>query len=234
MRDTLQLKHHEINAVIFDIDGTLVDTFSAYFSVFNKGIGRYKSGPVSKEFLIDCLKKGLNLGEMLREILPSYADESLIERCKKEILELFLKVETDEVRPFPGADELFRKLKDRGIKIGIATGRMSSPEYEWDIFRKFGLDKFVDTIVTTREVKVRKPAPDVIIECAKRLEIPIQECIIVGDTESDVIAAKKAGAISVVLTPEQEYDDSAEEKKPDFIFRSLYDLAIFLEEQGMK
>ena len=83
----------QISGVIFDIDGTLVDTFSAFTSVFNKGISQFDLRPVSQQFLTQSLKKGANLAEMLRMIFPLQTDESLIERCKGEILEHFLKIE---------------------------------------------------------------------------------------------------------------------------------------------
>jgi phosphoglycolate phosphatase len=217
--------------VIFDIDGTLIDSFSAYYSAFNKGIGQYNLEPVSKEFLINCLKRGLSLGEIIQKILPNNLNESIIEKCKEKILELFLKVEGDEVSPFPGINELFRDLKDRGLKIGVATGRMSLPEDEWKRFKRFGLDRFIDTIVTSKEVEKRKPAPDLIVECAKRLNIPIEECLVVGDTEADIIAAKMAGAIPVAVTTGQDSIDLLMKEKPEYVFRNLNDLKIFLEEQ---
>jgi len=226
----LQLKHHKISAVIFDIDGTLVDSFSAYLSVFNRGISRYKLGPVSREFLADCVKEAMSLGEILRRIFSSDVDELLIENCKREIQELFLKVEMDEAKTFPGVDELFNKLKNSGIKIGIATGRMTFPEYEWNRFRSFGLDKFIDAIVTTREVQARKPAPDVIIECAKRLNVPPEECLVVGDTESDIIAAREAGGIPAAVTIGQDNMDLLTKENPGFIFRNLNDIIILLEQ----
>lgn len=175
--------------------------------------------------------KGLSLGEILRRICSTNAGEPFIERCKREILELFLKVEADEVKPFPGINELFENLKDRGIKIGIATGRMSLPEDEWNRFKRFCLDRFIDAIVTSKEVKGRKPAPDAIVECAKRLNIPTEECLVVGDTESDIIAARRAGAIPVAISRGQDNKDLLGKEKPESIFRNLNELFIFLEEQ---
>jgi beta-phosphoglucomutase-like phosphatase (HAD superfamily) len=162
----------QIRGLIFDIDGTLIDSFSAFTSVFNKGISQFDLRPVSQQFLTQSLRKGANLADLLRRIFPLQTDESLIERCKGEILQHFLKIEGSEVKPFPGINELFGNLKDRGIKIGIATGRTSMPEKEWDRFKRFGLERFIDSIVTSREVASRKPAPDAIVECAKRMKVP--------------------------------------------------------------
>jgi phosphoglycolate phosphatase-like HAD superfamily hydrolase len=76
----------QIRGVIFDIDGTLVDSFSAFTSVFNRGISQFNLRPVSQQFLTQSLKKGINFAEMLRMVFPPQTDESLIERCKSEIL----------------------------------------------------------------------------------------------------------------------------------------------------
>ncbi|MBP1695185.1 MAG: hypothetical protein H6Q41_373, partial [Deltaproteobacteria bacterium] len=60
----------QIIGVIFDIDGTLVDTFPAFTSVFNKGISQFDLRPVSQQFLTQSLRKGENLEDLLRMILP--------------------------------------------------------------------------------------------------------------------------------------------------------------------
>ena len=221
----------QIRGVIFDIDGTLVDTFPAFTSVFNEGTSQFNLRPVSQQFLTQSLKKGLNLAEMLRMTFPLQTDESLIEGCKRQILDHFLKIEATAVKPFPGINELFDRLKEGGIKIGIATGRMSKPEQEWDRFKRFGLEGFIDSIVTSREVASRKPAPDAILECAKRMNVPIQNCLVVGDTEDDVIAARKAAGIPVAILEGEDHLDIPESEQPELIFKNLVELTLFLEEQ---
>jgi phosphoglycolate phosphatase len=146
-------------------------------------------------------------------------------------LEHFLKIEASQVKPFPGINELFGHLKDRGLKIGIATGRTSMPEKEWDRFKRFGLERFIDSIVTSREVASRKPAPDAIVECAKRMKVPIEKCLVVGDTEDDIIAARKAGGIPVAILSGEDHLDISESEQPEFIFKNLVEFTLFLEEQ---
>jgi len=227
----LSVNGKQIRGVIFDIDGTLIDSFSAFTSVFNKGISQFDLRPVSQQFLTQSLRKSANLEDLLRMIFPLPTDESLIERCKGEILQHFLKIEASEVKPFPGINELFGNLKDRGIKIGIATGRTSMPEKEWDRFKRFGLERFIDSIVTSREVASRKPAPDAIVECAKRMKVPIENCLVVGDTEDDIIAARKAGGIPVAILAGEDHLDISESEQPEFIFKNLVEFTLFLEEQ---
>ena len=221
----------QIRGVIFDIDGTLLDSFSAFTSVFNEGISQFGLQPVSQQMLTQSLKKGANLAEMLRMAFPPQTDESLIERCKGEILDHFLKIEASEVKPFPGINVLLGSLVDRGLKIGIATGRTSMPENEWDRFKRFGLERFIDSIVTSREVASRKPAPDAIIECARRMKVPIEKCLVVRDTDDDIIAARKAGGIPVAILTKEDHLDISENEQPEFIFANLIEFTLFLEEQ---
>ena len=225
-------KKRDVKAVIFDIDGTLIDSFEAYYKVFNRGIANHRLGPVSREFLSDRLSKAFGLREILQDVFPIGTDDLTYETCKTEIRDLFLQAEAMEVKLFPGIEELFNNLKSRGVKIGIATGRMSSPEDEWRRFSRFGLDMFVSAIVTSREVTCRKPAADVIVECARRLGVCTGDCIAVGDTESDIVAARKAGAIAVAVATGQDAHDRLSRAEPEIVFDSANDLVAFLETMG--
>jgi phosphoglycolate phosphatase len=120
-------------------------------------------------------------------------------------------------------------LQGAGIKIGIATGRMSTVKEEWMRFKRLGLQPYINTIVTSREVQNRKPAPDVIIECARRLGILAVHCVVVGDTESDIIAARLAGAIAVSVTTGHEDETVLQKAKPDVIVKSIQDLVPYLK-----
>ena len=225
-------EHRDIRAVIFDIDGTLVDSFSAYWSVFNEGVKRFEREPVSKEALADCLKKGMGLGEIIRKVCLPPLEEDEVERCKKEILDLFVTAEERVVKAFPEVEVVFRRLREKGLKIGIATGRMSSPEKEWERFGRFGLDKFIGAIVTSKEVEGRKPAPDAIIECARRLHVPVENCLVVGDTELDIVAARRAGAIPMAVTTGQEDEEVLVKAKPELVCNNLNGLFLILGEKG--
>ena len=218
-----------LRAVIFDIDGTLVDSSSVYLKVFNEGIAAYDIGPVSQGFLDNRLRKGKGLREILKGVFPPDTDDGTIDTCQDSIKRLFRQVEPEEVRSFPGVEELFRCLKGRGMKIGIATGRVSTPEDEWRRFTRLGLNGFIDAIVTSQEILSRKPAPDVLLECANRLHVPIGACLAVGDTESDVLAAKRAGAAAAyVRTGEEDANAIAKAGPPDIILENTYDLLAVL------
>lgn len=219
----------DIQAVLFDIDGTLVDTFSAYHTVFSKGVVGYAVDPIPRADLRRYLAEGLSLRAILEKIFPPSTDEATFEACREEILRLFKELEVHEVKAFPGARELLDALRDKGMKIGIATGRMSSVEDEWIRFKRLGFDGFIGAIVTSREVARRKPAPDVIVECARRLDVPAEQCIVIGDTINDIVAAKDAGAVAVVVSTGHEDEDRLMEAGADLVLRKLDELIAHLK-----
>ena len=223
------IRFASIKALIFDIDGTLVDSFEVYHRVFNQGIADYGVEEVPRDVLRELLAKNLSLREILQEVFPSPIDDATYERCREKILRLYREAELEGVKAFPGTEKLFRYLQDTGIKIGIATGRMSSVDDEWIRFRRLGLHTFISTIVTSREVEHRKPASDVIIECARRLGIPAEQCVVVGDTEPDIIAARMAGAIAVSVTTGHEDEEVLQKAKPDVVLKSINDLVPYLK-----
>lgn len=217
----MDLRHRNLQAVIFDIDGTLMDTFSAYYTVFTRGTEKYGLGPIPREDLRKYLAEGQSLRTILERLFPKSTGEETFAACREDILRLFKELEVQEVRPFPGVDGLFRTLRGKGLKIGIATGRMSSVEDEWVRFRRAGLAECIGAIVTSREVPSRKPEPDVLVECARRLEVPPAACIVIGDTIVDIEAAKRAGAIAVVVTTGHEDEDRLVEAGAGLVLASL-------------
>ena len=218
-----------LRAVIFDIDGTLVDSFSVYRKVFNEGIAEYNIEPVPGHLLENWLRKGKGLKEILEAVFPPGTDGSIFDACKERIKGFFRQVEEEEIKAYPGVEELFVHLESLGVKIGIATGRMSTAEDEWTRFTRLGLSRFVDAIVTSREVSSRKPAPDVLLAAASRLDVPIGACLAVGDTESDILAAKRAGAIAAYVRTGEEDADAVAKAGPDIILESTSDLLALLK-----
>ncbi len=224
----------EIRAVIFDIDGTLVDSLDAYYEVFNRGVAHLNAGPLAKDALRDYLAKGLGLREIIEKVSPLPIDDATYKMCREEIHRLFRQVELEGVKLFPGTEELFRHLAGKGIKIGVATGRTSAPEEEQARFARLGLDPYISAIVTSRDIQHRKPAPDVIIECARRLDVPLKACVVVGDTEPDVAAARQAGAVSVAVTTGHDDEKVLLKARPDMLFRTIRDLMVFMESPPME
>lgn len=191
----------KFKAVIFDMDGTLVDSVTAYQTAFNNGTGKFGLPPVSVRALADRLNDGLSLEQIIISVFPERNDPEFIAACREAILVAFREVTEDDTPLLPGVKEVLETLSARGLKLGVATGRTTPAKAVKAWLEGLGIDRHLEAIVTSADVVARKPAPDCIVECARRLGVPAEECLVVGDSTADIAAAKAAGAgVVAVLT----------------------------------
>jgi len=216
-------------AVIFDVDGTLVDSISAYQVAFNRGTAKFGLPAVGVEPLLECLTLGMTLEEVIHKLHPSLRDEESIEACRREMFAAFTSMTDDVGLLIPDVVDVLRELKARGIKMGAATGRTSQSARLREQFRKLGIDHFFDAVVTTADVEERKPAPDVIIECARQLGIEITDCLVVGDAVADIQAARAAGTTVVAVLTGVSNEAKLAAHQPDRLCRRLSEILDLFE-----
>ena len=217
-----------IKGVIFDLDQTLIDSLEAVTEAFNAGTALLGLKPVPKEVLARFLDKGLRMSDMLIELYPSvFKEEQKLQTCQSEIRKVYLQLEPEKVFLKPGAKRTIKHLKQRGIKIGIVTGRMSKGEGKWLELRRLHIHQFIDSMVTAAEAP-GKPAPDGLIKCMGELGLYPEECIFVGDSQLDIIAGKKAGVKTVALYSGVSNKDTLAEQGPDFVLDNLNSLVSLL------
>ena len=214
----------KIKGVIFDLDGTLIDTLEGYIEAFNRGIKGFGLEPISKEKLATFLNKALGLESILMELFPTtFQEKETRSQCLAEIVKAYLELEKTTVSLKPGVREVLSQLREIGLKVGIVTGRTTSGETKWLEVRRLGIDQFIDSIVTGAEAP-RKPAPGGIIKCAQQLGLSPAECVAVGDSQADIITGKAAGAITIAITSGVATKEALAEERPDYIISSLAQL----------
>jgi len=215
-----------VKGVIFDLDGTILDSIDALWRAFNVGVTAFELEPVVKERLLGLMNQGGTLVEILVEIYPEMGDESASDTVggiMAEIKKEYLAQGKEEVRFSSGALELFDLLRARGLRMGIVTSRNSPPERLWHELERRQIAQFIDAVVTAVEAS-RKPSPDPIIECLKRLELLSRECIFVGDSQADIRAGKAAGVRTVAVATGVSARGELEAESPDFTFDNLHGL----------
>jgi HAD superfamily hydrolase (TIGR01509 family) len=187
----------KIKGVIFDLDQTLIDSLQAFTEAFNRGIKQFGLDPVAKEKLASFLDKGWRMGRMLLETYPSvFNEEQNLKACQDGIRKAYLELEPEMVVLKSGVKRTLRSLKEKGVKIGIVTGRMSKGDGKWLELRRLNIHRYVDAMVTAAEAAA-KPAPDGLILCVKALGLLTQECVYIGDSRLDIRAGKEAGLLTV-------------------------------------
>src|SRR5438093_3072945 len=184
-----------MRALIFDLDGTLVDTVDGHGVAWQRS--RAEPGrPIDgwKVHRRIGMSGGLFTRAVAREVgrALSDAEAALIQKRHGELFRELLP----ERRPLPGAVELLRYLRDSGITHGIATsGR--HPEIDLSLA---ALQVPAETVVVDRgDVLRAKPEPDLFLKCQQRLGVPPDECYVVGDAVWDLLGARRAKMLSVGL-----------------------------------
>jgi HAD superfamily hydrolase (TIGR01509 family) len=182
-----------MNTLIFDLDGTLVDTVYAHVFAWQRAFAE-------ADMPIDAwrihrrvgMSGGLFARAAAREIgRPIEGDEA--ERLQVRHGELFREL-LPERRPLPGAVQLLRLLREQDVTHGIATsGRR--PEIDGSLA---ALGVGDETVVVERgDVGRAKPEPDLFLECQRRLGVDVEDCYVVGDAVWDLLAARRARMLSV-------------------------------------
>jgi HAD superfamily hydrolase (TIGR01509 family) len=184
-----------MRALIFDLDGTLIDTVYAHVFAWQRAFA--ESGLAIDGWRIHR-RIGMSGGlfaraaarELGREI--DAAQEEALQRRHGELFRQFLP----ERRPLPGALELLGSLRANGVAFGVATsGRR--PEIDASL-QALGIGPET-VVIERRDVLRAKPEPDLFLACQGRLGVPAGECYVVGDAVWDMLAARRAGMLSVGL-----------------------------------
>jgi HAD superfamily hydrolase (TIGR01509 family) len=218
-----------VRALIFDLDGTLVDTVYAHVFAWQRALS--EAGlPVDgwKIHRRIGMSGGLFTRALAREVgrpLTSSEAEALQHRHGVLFRELL-----SERRPLPGAAELLAELRETGIAHGIATsGRR--PEIDASLA---ALRVGAETVVVERgDVLRAKPEPDLFLACSDRLGLSPDDCYVVGDAVWDLLAARRARMLSVGLLSGGYGDDELTRAGAFRVYRDPEELRHSLDELGL-
>ena len=218
-----------MRALIFDLDGTLVDTVYGHVLAWQRALE--DAGLPIEGWKIHRrigMSGGLFARAVAREVgRPIDADQAeAIQRRHGELFRELLPVR----RPLAGAVELLAELREGEVAHGIATsGRR--PEIDASL-EALGVGS--ETVVIERgDVARAKPEPDLFITCAERLGIPAQECYVVGDAVWDLLAARRAGMLNIGLLSGGYGEDELTRAGAFRVYRDPEELRSSLDELGV-
>lgn len=182
--------HKNINckykAIIFDLDGTLINSMSYHFMAFKETLkehGINMKDATLKNFMGGSTRK------ILQAIKNVYNFPGKIEDIREERRYHYFRLLGNKNIIFPGIESLIKELKEN-YKLGIATGS-SRVTVRYSINKNF--QNMFDFIATINDVRRGKPFPDQLILVAKKLRVKPFECLMVGDSSYDGLAARAAG-----------------------------------------
>lgn len=184
-------KMKKITTVLFDFDGTIMDTNGLIINSWQHTFRTIEGRERPEAEIIATLGEPLVLS--MKNLLPKVPTEEAIEIYRSYQHGNF----SDEISIFPGMDYLIRKLKQQGYKMGIVTSRMTNTTIQG--LDKFGLRECFESIVTCDHTEKHKPDPEPVYIALQQLGSKAEEAIMVGDTKFDILCAKNAGVLSVLV-----------------------------------
>ncbi|KQL21284.1 pyrophosphatase PpaX [Cytobacillus solani] len=210
----------QVNTVLFDLDGTLIDTNELIISSFLHTLGKYYPDRYKREDVIPFL--GPTLTETFESIAPEKVEEMI-----KVYREFNLGNHDLLVKEFDGVFETIRSLKEAGFKIGIVTTKVLMVVEKGLKLTK--LDQFFDVIVALDHVKMPKPDPEPILKALELLGSKPEEAIMVGDNSHDILGGKNAGTKTAGVAWSAKGKEFLLQFNPDYMLGNMADLLDILE-----
>lgn len=189
------LQKYEATALLFDIDGTLIDSNDQHARAFCQALDRsgYRVSYSAVRRLIGMGGEKLIPQAVGRE-LPEEEVTAIGDLKKKIFFEDFFS----EVRPFPQTPELLRCLTQSGCPLAVATSA-SRQELDHLLKIKPDLTRYFSVLACGDDVSRAKPAPDIIQVALSQLQVPAKKALMVGDTPYDIEAAQRAGVRTIAF-----------------------------------
>lgn len=207
-----------IQAVLFDLDGTLVDSMWMWRNIDIEYLGRFGI-PLPKTLQKDI--SGMSFSETAVYFKETFHIPDSLEQIKQTWNEMALYKYTHEVPLKPGAFEFLKRLKRQGIRTGIATS--NSKELVQAVVESLQLSAYLDEIHTSCEVAKGKPAPDIYLLVAKCLNVSPEHCLVFEDIPEGILAGKRAGMKVCAVEDEFSLPMTEEKKKLADYYITTYD-----------
>ncbi len=219
-----------VDAVIFDLDGTLLDSIGVYFKIVSSTLGRLGFPQVS----MDVIREADLDGEFEWErVLPKSAvmnQPGLLARIQSLVEEVYRPMFEIEAKPIAGMKGVVDDLVAAGIKLGIVTSTpRENVDFKLEKLKHNGTLSHFEAIVTSSDVVRKKPAPDPMIECCRQLDVKLENSVYIGDSRSDIKSGRSAGMKTIAVL--SGYDDlhALSREFPDAVINSVAELKTIID-----
>ena len=206
----------KVKGVLFDMDGVILDTEKLYTRFWCEA-AQALGFPMTHEMALGMRSLSREVGErQLKAYLGEEVDYQQVRNMRIEMMTTFINENGVELKP--GIHELLAFLKENGIKTSIAT---SSPlDRTKEYLSQVGLVDAFDELVSGNMVEHGKPAPDIYLYAAAKLGLKPEECLVLEDSPTGLLAAYRAGCIPVMI-PDQDQPDEATRERAYAVVENL-------------
>lgn len=209
----------KITTILFDLDGTLINTNDLIIATFLHTLGKYYPNQYKRDDILPFI--GPSLKETFTGIDPDRVEEMILEYRTFNLENHDLLV-----KEYKGVLETVQTLKEKGYKLGIVTTKMYDSVLRG--IRFANLEPFFDCIIALDHVTKEKPDPEPIFKALEKLDSKPEEAIMVGDNYHDILAGKNAGTLTAGVGWTIKGRDFLAKFEPDYMLENMSDLFTIL------
>jgi len=225
-KDVANSKIPDINGVIFDLDGTLIDSVPVYFELMKTILETIGLPPAPRSVVAEFMTGGGMA--VIEKLIP----ENLRHR-KEDIIKEFMVVGRntsrsafkERVKLFHGVPRLFNRLVGLRIPIGIVTStERLYIDRKLQPLQKNRIKEHLDVVIAIEDAPRKKPFPDPLIVCSERLGVSAGKCVYVGDSHVDIRAANAAGMMAIGVLSGLDDRETLMAENPNMILQNINEL----------
>ncbi|MCD7745987.1 MAG: HAD-IA family hydrolase [Lachnospiraceae bacterium] len=183
------------DAVVFDLDGTLLDTLRDLTDSTNAALACYGMPQQSIEEIRGFVGNGIR--RLIQKAVPGGEDNPDFLQVYDEFKTHYDKHCMDVTEPYPGVLLLLTELHKLGVRMAIVSNKA---DFAVKKLSRVYFDELIEVAVGEREGCRRKPEPDSVLQALKELGVPRERAVYVGDSEVDILTEKNAGIDSIIVT----------------------------------
>ncbi len=183
------------NSVIFDLDGTLLNTLDDFADITNYALSAIGYSLRNRDEIRCFVGNGVE--KLINRAVPENTSEEHIKETLKIFKEHYSKNMLNKTCPYDGITDLLAKLKKHNIKMAIVSNKFDAAVKD---LNKMFFDKYINTAIGESADIAKKPAPDTCIRAMKELDIQCENTVYVGDSDVDIMTAKNSGLDCISVT----------------------------------
>ena len=208
--------------IFLDLDGTIVDSREAYYEAARTAFQAMGQKPPEAEATLEIprrLERKQPLGDMIKGDTQKFLDV---------YLRTYYSITKEKTKLLPNVSTALEILSKKA-KLALITMRSVPKENIVNELKHFGIAQYFTHIVTALDTRKPKPSPEALIKCVKAIDVQICDCIIVGDSISDIRAGNAAGAKTAAVLSGLFSREELAKERPDLILKDVNVLPKFIE-----
>ena len=215
-------KKLKVKGILFDLDGTIVDSKQAYIEAARAAFGSAGQKPPETRDSLEIprrLEQGLPINDIVRFD---------VQRFLNVYLKTYYSVTRTTTKLVPNVEAAMQVLSGKA-KLALITMRFVPKTAVIEELEQFGLAEYFTYVVTALDTHKPKPSPEALIKAVKALDVNMCDCVIVGDSVTDIRAGKAAGAMTVAVLSGLFSREELARETPNLILKDVTELPLFLD-----